>query len=509
MNELEPTRDEPHGPIERVGPYVIADHIARTSTSEIFRARDEREDRVVALKMLHGRFVGDPDAEATFRREAEAMTRVRHPNLARVYAGGIAPGGRPYLAMEHIYGPTLERLIHDRMALSCAQRIDLASQACEGLQAAQMAGVAHRNIKPANLMVDSRSHLLKIVGLGLSWVVWDKAPPIESEHIVGSARYMSPEVIEGKPADHLSDIYSLGTVLYHLFAEQPAFDALTDREIMEAHLAGNPMPLGEVMPDLSATLCRIVMRMIERDRQARYQEYDSLIADLEEARNQELEMHDKRLRMAHTDQSGFGASLSPGATPPGGLAAESLPIRPRPGAQDGVTIPAAEIRRPAEKSGGGGGLFVLAIVVAILSMGALGVAILTTTPSETEGEPSVWHRMRTTLSGMFQSAREEEEDPLLARMYENAEIMRRACDAVRLYRAQHGEWPARVYTEDAWGRRMRLYDTRELLVSAGADGEMETGDDWVMRLGGELVRSPQRYRESLSVENQYSRKGRL
>ena len=470
-------------PEQRIGPYSVLDTIARGSTSDVLRARDERAERIVAIKLLHARFVGDPEAEAVFRREADAMRRVNHPNVAHIHDSGMAAGGRPYLVMEHIYGPTLERLIRDRMALGTAQKIDLILQVAEGLQAGLRTGVVHRDVKPGNILIDSRSHLAKIVDFGLAWVVWEQAAPVDSGRAEGTPRYMSPEHCLGNGLDHRSDIYSLGATAYHFLAAQPPFDADTDSGIMERHLAGHPMPISEIHPDLPQDICTIVMRMLERDPNDRYQDYNALIADLDEARMSELARHDMRFREAHTQQGAFG----PGGAPAPSMAVSDLDdsdVALRARVDSGGSLPQVPSPSLPERQGSNMGL-IFALVAVLVG----GIVMLTLMLGQ----------------GRWMPGKDKEVPPEVAILLENESLMRKVADSIRVYRARHGDWPPSLAARDAWGNPMRIYDTREYFVSSGADGEIATSDDWTMDFSGSLLRAPAAYRRLSDSDHAYSR----
>jgi serine/threonine-protein kinase len=273
----------------RIGPYQIVGVIARGATSEVLKAVDADGHLIVAIKILSRRLVENPDARADFDYEARALTELDHPNIARLYAAGLTPDGRPYFAMEFVNGRSLMDLILDKVEMSLSQQLDLMIQAAEGLRAALNRNIIHRDIKPANLMVEtlplaSPQLRLKIVDFGLAKIIREDAHHGAAGIFLGTPRYMAPEVASGRPADHRSDIYSLGATFYHLLAGRPPFDGETPAIVMEQHIRGSPTPLYLFNPEISADVCEIVEKAMAKDPSHRYQDYDEVLSDLKAAK---------------------------------------------------------------------------------------------------------------------------------------------------------------------------------------------------------------------------------
>jgi Tol biopolymer transport system component/predicted Ser/Thr protein kinase len=251
-------------PGTRLGPYEIVAPLGAGGMGEVYRARDTRLNRDVALKALPEDFTQDPSRRRRFEQEARAVAALNHPNIVAVY-----DVGEGFLVSELVEGQTLRAV----GKLSQRQAIDLAVQIAEGLAAAHAAGITHRDIKPGNIMV-TRDGRAKILDFGLAKVtqpqVSGTAGPTETEDgvIMGTVGYMSPEQVQGLPADHRSDIFSFGLVLYEMLAAQRAFTAAFPMAVLNAILKDDPPDL----PDsIAPGLKRIVEHCLDKNPDRRFQ----------------------------------------------------------------------------------------------------------------------------------------------------------------------------------------------------------------------------------------------
>ena len=246
---------------------------------EVYRARDQKLDRDVAIKVLPQSIAADPDMLARFEREAKAVAALSHPNILSIFDFG-AQGGISYAVMELLEGETLRGKL-DAGPISQKQAVDYALQVARGLSAAHGKGIVHRDLKPENLFVSRDGHL-KILDFGLSKRVESVPPgrdmsmPTVSGHtepgtIMGTAGYMSPEQVKGLPVDHRSDIFSFGTILYELLSGKRAFKRDTNAETMAAIMRDEPSELSESGRNISPALDRIVKHCLEKDREQRFQ----------------------------------------------------------------------------------------------------------------------------------------------------------------------------------------------------------------------------------------------
>ncbi len=266
-------------PGTRIGPYEIVAPIGAGGMGEVYRVRDTRLNRDVALKVLPEIFAGDESRRARFFQEARAAGTLNHPGIVAVYDVGLEDGVF-YIVTELVEGETLRSLLAEGRP-AARKSIDFAVQIAEALAAAHAAGITHRDLKPENIMVSGPAGRspgrIRILDFGLA-----KQAPAEpaadgvtqtqaitgAGMVVGTIGYMSPEQIRGKPVDPRSDIFSFGLVLYELLAGLRAFQRDTSADTMSAILREDPHDL----PDsVSPTLAQIVLRCLEKEPSQRFQ----------------------------------------------------------------------------------------------------------------------------------------------------------------------------------------------------------------------------------------------
>jgi TolB-like protein/Flp pilus assembly protein TadD/cytochrome c-type biogenesis protein CcmH/NrfG len=257
---------------------------------EVYRARDAKLDRDVAVKVLPESVAADPDTLARFEREAKAVAALSHPNILSIFDFG-AEGDISYAVMELLEGETLRGKL-DAAPILQKQAVDYALQVARGLSAAHEKGIVHRDLKPENLFVTRDGHV-KILDFGLAKRVETVAPgketsaPTNEGHtepgtVMGTAGYMSPEQVKGLTVDHRSDIFSFGTILYELLSGKRAFKRETNAETMAAILRDEPLELSESGRNISPALDRIVKHCLEKDRESRFQTVRDIAFSLSE-----------------------------------------------------------------------------------------------------------------------------------------------------------------------------------------------------------------------------------
>jgi hypothetical protein len=274
----------------RLGPYEVVSPLGAGGMGEVYRARDPRLGRDVAIKVLPEDFTTDPERLRRFEHEAKAAGVLNHPNLLAVFDTGQHEG-MPFVVFELLEGETLRARLSGK-ALPSPKTLDYAIQIARGLVAAHEKGVVHRDLKPENLFV-TRDGRVKILDFGLAKL----RPPLdagdvgfdtptasaltEAGVVLGTVGYMSPEQVRRSPADHRSDIFSLGSVIYEMLAGTRAFRGETHAETMTAILNAEPPALVEANASVPLAFDRIVRHCLEKQPQDRFQSARDLVFDLE------------------------------------------------------------------------------------------------------------------------------------------------------------------------------------------------------------------------------------
>ena len=273
-------------PGTRLGPYEIAAQIGAGGMGEVYRARDVRLHRDVAIKVLPANLPAASQARERFEREARAIAALQHPNICTIYDVGETDDRLTYLVMELLHGETLQQRLA-RGSMDGAALIDTALSLADALSDAHGAGVVHRDIKPANIFLTDRGPKILDFGLAKTSAGADHAPSVAQTALVtapgatlGTVAYMSPEQLRGEDVDERSDLFSLGLVLYEMATGRPAFVGATAAVVAAAILNETPQPPRRTRPDLDPRLERIVLKAIEKDRARRYQHAGDLRADL-------------------------------------------------------------------------------------------------------------------------------------------------------------------------------------------------------------------------------------
>jgi Tol biopolymer transport system component len=259
-------------PGTRLGPYEIVSSLGAGGMGEVYRARDARLDRTVAIKLLPDTVAPDPDARERFDREARAASSLNHPNILSVFDVGREANGA-YLVTELIEGVTLRERLRDG-AVPPREIVNVGAQIADGLAAAHGAGLVHRDLKPENIMV-TREGRAKILDFGLAKPVHDSAITQQTRTdishagmLVGTVGYISPEQVRGQTADARSDLFSLGVVLYELAAGRQPFARATAIETLNAVLKEDALELSSAVPD---GLRQIVSHCLEKEPERRFQ----------------------------------------------------------------------------------------------------------------------------------------------------------------------------------------------------------------------------------------------
>ncbi len=307
------------------GRYKVIEVLGRGGMGLVYKVEHQRMGKIAAMKVLHGELADDPEVMGRFRREAEAVSRLTHPNTVQVFDFGVAQGAL-YLIMEYVRGLDLGTLVKRDGALPFDRAAPLLGQICSALDEAHGLGVVHRDLKPENILV-TRTHagrdFVKVLDFGLAKLTErpDAAEVTDRGSIVGTPYYMSPEQIRGEEeVDARSDIYSLGGLMYKVLTGEPAFTAKTPVGVLTKHLTADLVPPSERRPDLEIAprVDAIVARAMAKDREQRYGSAREMLEDLE-AVYAELEGLSPSGGMASLSLSGFASSPSrrgPAGAPP-------------------------------------------------------------------------------------------------------------------------------------------------------------------------------------------------
>ena len=279
----------PLAPGTKLGPYEIQSALGAGGMGEVYRARDTRLDRSVAIKILSAQLSSDPVRKQRFEREAKTVSSLNHPNICVLHDVGHQDG-IDYLVMECVEGETLAKRI-EKGPLPLDQVLKFGAQLADALDKAHRSGVVHRDLKPGNIMLAPTGAKLLDFGLakptislaGLASVTAPAAklsPATEPGTIVGTYQYMSPEQVGGKEVDGRSDIFSLGTVLYEMLTGQRAFDGKSHLSVASAILEKEPAPISSVKPMTPLALEHAVKKCLEKLPDERWQSASDLASEL-------------------------------------------------------------------------------------------------------------------------------------------------------------------------------------------------------------------------------------
>jgi beta-lactam-binding protein with PASTA domain/predicted Ser/Thr protein kinase len=261
------------------GRYRVVNRIGSGGMADVWCADDTQLGRKVALKLLHPRFAEDDEFVERFRREASSAAGLQHPNVVGVFDRGEWDGTY-YIAMEYLPGRTLKQLVRDHGALDPALAVSLVVQILKAARFAHRRGIVHRDIKPHNVIVDEEGRA-KVTDFGIARA--GASDMTETGSIMGTAQYLSPEQAQGHPVDSRADLYSIGVVLYELLTGHVPFDGESPVTIALKHVSEDPVPPGQMNPEVSPELDAVVMRAMAKDPNQRFQDADSFVAALQHA----------------------------------------------------------------------------------------------------------------------------------------------------------------------------------------------------------------------------------
>ncbi|MGI8958555.1 MAG: protein kinase domain-containing protein [Bryobacteraceae bacterium] len=311
----------------KIGPYVIVEFIQAGGMGEVYKARDIRLDRMVAIKFLPHAFTADPAALERFQRETRATSALNHPRICTIHDSGEYRE-RPFFVMELLEGQSLRDRIAEK-PVPVPELLDIAVQTCDALQAAHAKGIVHRDIKPANIFVLPTGQI-KILDFGLAKLATERhlATPTSGAmldndetitgitltrpgSVMGTLAYLSPEQARSEEVDARTDIFSLGVVLYQMATGRPAFRGESSAELIGAILHHIPVKPSALNPAVSGSLERIILKTLEKDRATRYQSARELLGDLEKCQRS-LATAPRTRRWLLVSSGGAAAALGAG-----------------------------------------------------------------------------------------------------------------------------------------------------------------------------------------------------
>jgi eukaryotic-like serine/threonine-protein kinase len=305
------------------GRYELDGVVGRGGMAEVYRARDIRLDRIVAIKTLRADLARDQIFQARFRREAQSAASLNHPSIVAVYDTGedMASGlPVPYIVMEYVDGRTVRDLLQEGHRLLPERSLEIIDGVLRALDYSHQAGIVHRDIKPGNVMV-TRNGDIKVMDFGIARAMSDaQATMTQTAQVIGTAQYLSPEQARGERVDSRSDLYSTGCLLYELLTGRPPFTGDSPVAIAYQHVRENPVPPSRVDPDVPPWADAIVLKAMAKSPADRYQTAADMRADLQRAASgmpvaaappTRLDMYPQTQRMGAGTMAGATSQIPP------------------------------------------------------------------------------------------------------------------------------------------------------------------------------------------------------
>src|SRR6202000_607850 len=268
--------------------YELDGVVGRGGMEEVYRARNLRLDRTVAIKTLRTDLARDQTFQARFRREAQSAASLNNPSIVAVYDTGedMSTGGPvPFIVMEYGDGKTARERLTDGHRLLPERILEIISGVLRALEYSHQAGIVHRDIKPGNVMV-TRNGDIKVMDFGIARAMSDdQATMTQTARVIGTAQYLSPEQARGERVDARSDLYSTGCLMYELLTGRPPFTGDSPVAIAYQHVREKPVPPSVVDPDIPPWADAIVLKAMAKDPNDRYQSAGEMRMDVQRAMN--------------------------------------------------------------------------------------------------------------------------------------------------------------------------------------------------------------------------------
>ncbi|MGS2807805.1 Stk1 family PASTA domain-containing Ser/Thr kinase [Nocardia sp. MW-W600-9] len=263
--------------------YELGEIIGFGGMSEVHRARDVRLSRDVAIKVLRADLARDPTFYLRFKREAQNAAALNHPAIVAVYDTGEATvdgGPLPYIVMEYVEGDTLRDIVRGKGPLAPRKAMEVVADVCAALDFSHKAGIVHRDMKPANIMIN-RAGAVKVMDFGIARAIADSSNPMtQTAAVIGTAQYLSPEQARGETVDARSDVYSVGCVLFEILTGQPPFTGDSPVAVAYQHVKEDPPLPSSVNPGVPRELDSVILKAMAKNPANRYQTAAEMRADL-------------------------------------------------------------------------------------------------------------------------------------------------------------------------------------------------------------------------------------
>ena len=275
------------------GRYELGELIGRGGMADVHRGVDTRLGRTVAIKLLRPDLARDPQFQARFKREAQAVAALNHPSIVAIYDTGdhAVPGDAqdhvrvPYIVMEYVSGKTLRDLIRSK-DITIDQAIDYTLGVLSALEYSHKAGIVHRDIKPANVMFCENSETVKVMDFGIARAMADSSATMtQTQAVVGTAQYLSPEQARGETVDARSDLYSAACLLYETLTGRPPFIGESPVSVAYQHVREIPEPASTLNPEVSEALDSVLAKALQKNRADRFQDAAAFRRALRAAKN--------------------------------------------------------------------------------------------------------------------------------------------------------------------------------------------------------------------------------
>ena len=251
----------------RVGPYLIDRKIGAGGMANVYLGKHTESGQVAAVKVLPASLAREEGFVLRFNREIEALRKLNHPNIVKLFESGADDDETYYYSMEYVEGETLSSRLRRDRRIPWEETIRMAIQICAGLKHAHDVGVVHRDLKPSNLLI-SREGTVKITDFGVAQVFAAEQLTVTGA-VIGTAEFMSPEQVEGRRADRRSDLYSLGAVMYTMIVGQPPFSGNNAAEVMQKHRFGRFDTARSYVPAIPSWLDDVICQLLQKDPEKR------------------------------------------------------------------------------------------------------------------------------------------------------------------------------------------------------------------------------------------------